>query len=247
MKLNIQSKRTEYLYRHFLSFFPHLTLLKTLNLLLNIIEMKYNSSTPLSLPPYIKVEPTPVCQLKCPHCKSNKMLSKNDMHLSLSQFKKIINPIRHTLLGISLSGTGEPMLNKNIVSFIEYAHSMNIAVHLPSNLSMRLDDNKIDDIIRSGLDTIEVSLDGASEESYTKYRVGGSFPLVLNNVRALSEAKQRLRKKRPRIIWKFIVFEHNKHEVQTVKEKFSSLGFDNYEFMLDVLNNTAIQTKKAHN
>ncbi len=79
-----------------------------------------------------------------------------------------------------------------------------------------------------------------------KYRVGGSFALVLNNVRALSEAKQRFKKNRPRIIWKFIVFEHNNHEIEIVRDKFNSLGFNDYEFVLDNRSDAFEEARKTH-
>lgn len=44
-----------------------------------------------------------------------------------------------------------------------------------------------------------ISLDGACEETYLKYRIGGSFELVLQNVSKMAEAKRRLGAKRP--IW----------------------------------------------
>jgi radical SAM protein with 4Fe4S-binding SPASM domain len=175
--------------------------------------------------------------LRCPGCGQSEAEYRKEFrgsaHLTLDQFKQIVDPLSSTLLGISLSMRGEPMLNKGIVSFIEYAHSKNIAVSFPTNLSIRLSEQEVEDLVRSGLDSISVSLDGASEETYAKYRVGGNFSLILDNVKSLSDAKHRLGSKRPKIIWKFVVFEHNKHEVQEVRDTYRSLGFDGYELVAD--------------
>lgn len=230
---------------------PYLTIPKATNLLLNIVEMKNRSADTRSLPPYIKIEPSPVCQLKCPACKSSKvnsLLAKqfpDSVYLTLDNFKKILDPLSHTLLGISMSYDGEPLLASNIISLIEYAHSKNVAVHFPSNMSVELDINKIDGIVKSGLDSILISLDGASEETYKQYRVGGQFHTILKNVKALSEAKQKFGLRRPRLIWKFIIFKHNQHEVPLVQKIYSSLGFDDYEIVLDVKNKN--RKKLMHN
>ncbi|KHD05571.2 hypothetical protein PN36_04360 [Candidatus Thiomargarita nelsonii] len=242
-----QTKRGEYFIRHSQHFLPYLTFRKIVNLILNVIELKFKVSSPRSLPVYIKIEPTPLCQLKCPGCKQSSMYYKkqfrSSMQISLDDFKRIVEPLSHTLLGISLSNHGEPLLHKNIASLIEYAHSKHIAVSFPTNLSMKLDETSIEKLVKSGLDTLFVSLDGASEETYQEYRVGGNFSRVLQNVKALSEAKRRFGLKRPKIIWKFVVFNHNKHEVEVVRQKYRELGFDNYELAPD--SRTDPKAKKA--
>jgi radical SAM protein with 4Fe4S-binding SPASM domain len=96
-----------------------------------------------------------------------------------------------------------------------------------------MDDKAIDDLVTSGVDTLSVSLDGASEESYLQYRVGGRFDLIKSNVRRLQDAKARLGVKRPRLLWKFVIFEHNKHEVEQVRRTYKDLGFDAYEMVPD--------------
>lgn len=230
-------ERGEYLLRHARQVLPYLTAVKLGNLLLNVIELQLNVSRPRSWPPYLKVEPTPLCQLACPGCAHGtsdlKRQLTNQMHLGLEDFKRMLDPIADTLLGVSLSLRGEPLLSKNLISLIEYAHSKGIAVTFPTNLSLNLRDNQILRLIRSGVDSIFVSLDGASDDTYRKYRVGGSYELVLRNVKALAAVKKQFRMRRPRIIWKFVIFDHNRHEVPIVKNTYRDLGFDAYEFVED--------------
>ena len=252
MRLITQARRREYLFRHLGNFLPHLTFFKVYNLALNVIEKRHKIASPRSLPPYVKIEPTPLCQLRCPGCKQSiagyKKQFRNSMQLSLDDFKRIVDPLSRGLLGISLSNHGEPLLHDNISSLIAYAHKKNIAVSFPTNLSLKLDASSIEALVKSGLDSISVSLDGASEETYSQYRVGGNFSLVLDNVRLISAARQRLGLKRPRIIWKFVVFDHNKHELDTVMERHKDFGFDAYEFVSDNQSTAAMgedQTYKA--
>ena len=63
-----QVGRVEYLARHLRQLMPYVTATKLLNLALNLIELRFNVPRPMSLPPYIKVEPTPLCQMACPGC-----------------------------------------------------------------------------------------------------------------------------------------------------------------------------------
>ena len=250
MRIMKQIRRRDFLLRHAYNFLPHLTLFKVFNLILNIFEKKYKISTPRSLPLYLKIEPTPLCQLRCPGCRqsigSYKKHFRKDMKISLDDFKRIVNPLRRGLLGISLSNHGEPLLHENISSLIAYAHKMNIAVSFPSNLSMKLDKSSINKLVKSGLDSILVSLDGASDETYSKYRVGGKFSLVLNNVRSISDAKRKYNIKRPKIIWKFVIFDHNEHEIEIVKRKYKEYGFDDYELVPDNRSNANIKERQFH-
>lgn len=237
-KKMFQVERIEYFRRHFLNFLPYLSLKKAVNLIRNAVEMRLVVVSPKSLPPYIKVEPTPLCQLRCTGCPQRdpefRRQFNGEMQLTPEALERIIEPLKDTLLGISLSLTGEPMLNKHIIELIEYVHSKNICASFPSNFSVPLGEEKAERLARSGLDALYVSLDGASSESYTKYRVGGRFDLILKNVRLLSEAKKRFGLRRPKIIWKYVIFEHNKHEVEKAKSEYKSLGFDAIEFDVDM-------------
>ncbi len=185
----------------------------------------------------LKIEPTPFCQLHCPHCHhSNPNLNKKFTlkdNLTLNKLKQIIEPLKKKLIWVSLSHRGEPFLNSEILDCIEYLHENRISVSFPTNFSIKLNDEKIERLVKSGLDKLFVSLDGATEETYSKYRIGGNFNLILDNVKRLSETKKRLGVKKPKIVWKFIVFDHNRKEKEYVRENYMNFGFDSYEFPND--------------
>jgi hypothetical protein len=239
-----QIARAEYMLRHMINLAPYITPAKIYNILLNIVELKLNVTRPRSLPPYLKVETTSLCQMACPGCahgkrESKRELSRGKVQLGLEEFKAIFDPIFRAVLGVSLSFRGEPLLGRELIPIIEYAHSRNVAVSFPSNFSVRLSEENITRLVRSGVDTIYVSLDGASEETYCQYRIGGDFHRVLNNVAAIAQAKARLQRSRPRLVWKFVVFEHNRHEVPVVHKQYRDLGFDSFEFVDDESNPAA--------
>ena len=48
-------------------------------------------------------------------------------------------------------------------------------------------------IVTSGLDTLPVALDGASQQTYEQYRRGGDFELAVGNVREIAAEKQAAR------------------------------------------------------
>jgi MoaA/NifB/PqqE/SkfB family radical SAM enzyme len=246
-----QLARVEYLLRHVKTFAPYLTVRKVLNLALNVVELRLNLPRPRSLPPFLKVETTPDCQMACTGCQhgdrdKKKALMVRREQLRIEDFKRLIEPIHRATLGISLSLRGEPLLGKDLIPIIEYAHSRNIAVSFPSNLSVKLSDEKITRLVKSGVDTIYVSLDGAAEESYKQYRIGGKFQRVVHNVQAIAAARSRLRLSRPHLVWKFVIFAHNKHEIPIVEAEFRRLGFDSFELVQDYTSQQATAGKDRH-
>lgn len=121
---------------------------------------------------------------------------------------------------------GEPLLHQQTPEFIQYAKSKNIEVMLSSNLSQKLTDDYIERLVRSGLDRLIVGLDGATEETYNKYRRGGNYPLVRKNLSRIQSAKGKLGLTTPTIICQFLVFKHNEHEIDRVKAEYKNWGAD---------------------
>jgi organic radical activating enzyme len=231
------ARRADYVRRHAWTVWPYLTARKLANLALNQMEMQVARTRPRSFPPFLKVEATPLCHLSCGGCvhgsKSYKKTLNNKMHLTVDRLNQIIEPIIPTLIGVSLSYSGEPLLNRQIPGLVRYLHEARISTSFSTNLSIPMSEAQAEALVGAGLDRMQISLDGATEDTYRRYRIGGNFTLVLQNVRKLAEAKLRLGATRPNLVWKMVIFPYNAHEIPTVKRTARSLGFDSFEFVLD--------------
>ena len=110
--------------------------------------------------PKIKIEPTNLCNLKCPLCPTNCAMSRARGDMSLVLFKKIIDSFeKDEIKKINLWNFGEPLLNKDIFEMVRYAAKKGIRVIISTNSTM-LDKEIRKNILYSGLDTIIVCLDG---------------------------------------------------------------------------------------
>jgi MoaA/NifB/PqqE/SkfB family radical SAM enzyme len=118
---------------------------------------------------------------------------------------------------------GEPLLNKKLPALIRRARGYGMTTHLSTNLSMKFD---VPDFVRAQPDHIILSIDGITQETYGRFRKRGDLELVLSNVRAIVEEKQRLGLNRPILVWRFFPFEHNVHEVDDAIELAESMGVD---------------------
>jgi radical SAM protein with 4Fe4S-binding SPASM domain len=120
---------------------------------------------------------------------------------------------------------GEPFLNKNFLEFVKYAASKNVYTATSSN-GHYFTDEMAKATVESGLDRLIISMDGLTQDTYEKYRVGGNLEKVLKGTERLVYWKNKLGSKTPNIIWQFIAFKHNEHQVPELKRRAKELGVD---------------------
>ena len=147
-------------------------------------------------------------------------------YMDLSLFKKIINEIGDYVFLILLWDWGEPFLNPNIYEMISYARQRGIKIVSSTNAHPFIQIENADKLIRSGLDSLIVAMDGISQETYERYRQGGKLESVLNGIRTIVERKRVLNSKTPLINIRFIMMKHNEHEIPKLKDLARSLGVD---------------------
>lgn len=165
----------------------------------------------------ISVEPTTVCNLKCPQCPTGAgtlQRSKGTMELSL--FQSIIDQLSPATVIVNLYLQGEPLLYPAIGEFIRYANAKRLYTILSTNGQL-LDGKMAKKLVDSGLSKIIISLDGVTEQSYAEYRVGGTLQKVLDGLDALQREKKSAGSNLPFVELQFIVFEHNQHEINQIK------------------------------
>ncbi len=178
------------------------------------------------MPVVMEIEPTTSCNLRCPQCPSGlREFTRNTGMLDLPLYKKIIDELHPELTYLILYFQGEPFLNKSFLEFVKYAAQKNIYTATSSNAHY-FTDEMAKATIQSGLDRLIISIDGIDQESYQKYRVGGKLDKVLEGTRNLLKWKKKLNSSTPHIIWQFIAFKHNEHQVPEIKRLAREMGVD---------------------
>ena len=153
--------------------------------------------------------------------------------MSPQLFNSILEQVGKYLFRIQFYYYGEPFVNKNLLEMIKAASTRNIGTSVSTNFSFSFSESFYREIVESGLEHLIVSLDGTSAETYEKYRVNGRFELVMNGMREVIKWKKLLNKRYPVIEWQFIVFEHNKHQVEEAKKLALSIGVDRFWLRYD--------------
>jgi radical SAM protein with 4Fe4S-binding SPASM domain len=215
-------------YAYYIKEFGSIPKLK--NILINKREKALKSVVLKSKPYQITIDPGNVCNLRCPGChtgiKHHEMIQPG--MLTFNNFKTIFNQLEKYAFSIALYNWGEPLLNKQIFSMIDYAKTHCVGTNIHSNLNILTEQMAID-LVKSGLTHLYLSIDGATQENYVKYRVKGDYNKVLENLSMLTETKKKLGSKYPLITWKFLEFEHNVHEVEDAKKQAIKSGVNNFE------------------
>jgi radical SAM protein with 4Fe4S-binding SPASM domain len=166
----------------------------------------------------ISIEPTTSCNLRCPQCPSGlRSFTRDTGMLEQETNRRIIDQLSPQLAYITYYFQGEPYLNPDFLDMVKYATSKNIYTTTSSNAHYLTPEN-CHRTVESGLGTLIISLDGITQESYSKYRIGGNLDKVLEGTRNIMQAKKASGAAHPYVIWQFIVFSHNENELDELKK-----------------------------
>jgi MoaA/NifB/PqqE/SkfB family radical SAM enzyme len=129
-------------------------------------------------------------------------------------------------LELTFAITGNRCSNLNTPRLIRQAKEYLIGTALSTSLSVQRFDAEA--YVQSGLDFMVISIDGATQQIYERYRRNGNLELVFSNIRKLVEAKRKLRKRTPVLSWNFLAFEHNAHEIPLAAKRARELGMNEF-------------------
>ncbi len=185
-------------------------------------KKNYHSGNPIA----ISIEPTTSCNLRCPECPSGlRSFSRPIGMLDPELNKTIIDQLKGELTYITYYFQGEPYLNTNFTDMVRYASDHKIYTATSTNAHYLTDDN-CKKTIESGLSRMIISIDGVTQDSYGKYRIGGDLKKVIEGTKNMVRWKKEMKSKTPFILWQFIVFGHNEHEIDEIRSLAKEVGVD---------------------
>jgi radical SAM protein with 4Fe4S-binding SPASM domain len=178
------------------------------------------------MPVSISFEPTTSCNLRCPECPSGlRAFSRPTGMLQKDFFSETIDDLSKDLSYLVFYFQGEPFLNPEFLTMVQYAASKKIYTATSTNAHY-LKDDIAKRTVESGLDRLIISIDGTTQETYEQYRVGGNLAKVLEGAANIVKWKRELKSKTPFVIFQFLVVKHNEHQVEDVKRLAKEVGVD---------------------
>jgi MoaA/NifB/PqqE/SkfB family radical SAM enzyme len=160
-------------------------------------------------PVSISFEPTTSCNLRCPECPSGlRAFTRPTGMLQQDFFKTTIDEIYKELLYLIFYFQGEPFLNPDFLTMVQYASSKGIYTATSTNAHY-LTDDVAKRTVESGLDRLIISIDGTTQDVYQQYRVGGNLEKVLQGAKNIVKWKKELNSKTPFVFFQFLVVKPN--------------------------------------
>jgi tetratricopeptide (TPR) repeat protein len=168
----------------------------------------------------LHVEPSYLCHLACPQCiqpKDRKSLKGPPYHLDPDVYDAFLAQLAREVQHIRLlmfEGRGDPLNNKRMGELVRATkrHFPRTFTSITSHGNFPFKPWMMD----CGLDELRLSVDGAFQDNYAKYRVGGRLDSALKLMRDIRDFDDGGRGK-PEIEWKYILFEWNDSDEELKK------------------------------
>ena len=179
-------------------------------------------------PPYIQIEPTSFCNLRCVFCyQTDKTFSRSSSgfmgSMTFGLFKEIIDQLEGNVEFISLASRGEPLLCKEIDKMLEYCIGKFLGLKINTNAST-LTERQAHAILSGGVKTLVFSVDSTEESLYSKFRVGGNLKKIIKNIEMFQNirAEQYTQSK---LITRVsgVMFDPEKQKIKTMVDFWGSL------------------------
>jgi radical SAM protein with 4Fe4S-binding SPASM domain len=220
--------------KDYLNLLKHLSLGRLVNLFLLyssfVVSRILKRAIVWGKPFTVSIEPTTACNLACPECPSGKKeFTRPTGRLSQATNEKILQQLGPQLFYVNYYFQGEPFLNADFLSFIRAAKQRNIYTATSTNAHF-ITKNNVNEIVQSGLDRLIISIDGLTQETYSKYRINGLLNKVLEASKLLVETKNKLNSSTPHLIFQFLVVSYNEHELKSLQQLADEIGIDEVRF-----------------
>jgi MoaA/NifB/PqqE/SkfB family radical SAM enzyme len=184
------------------------------------------------LPHSLSIELTARCNLTCPHCSSHGTPDLDRRYnampeMAVNEFEALADEVFSSLTTVGLVGRGEPLLVSRrlwaaVVSKLREHHVRMTLVTNGTLVRRRLTPEVI-----PYLETVHVSVDGGSEETFAANRVGATLGQVVDALRYLNDVSRGAKlARRPRIGVSWTLKANNVAELPAFVERAIAIGLD---------------------
>ena len=182
----------------------------------------------MDIPTKIRFEACNMCQLKCRSCETPGRKKNPGIvgwgYLKFKDFRELLekNP---SIKEVNLSWLGEIFLSPDLGKIIRYSFKKGIILRADGGVNLNnVSQDMLESLVKYRFVSMMVAIDGASPETYSKYRQGGDFKKVISNIMTINKYKKQYRSDFPVLSWQFIVFGHNEHEIPKARKLAKKLG-----------------------
>jgi radical SAM protein with 4Fe4S-binding SPASM domain len=150
-----------------------------------------------SFPLNVHIESSSECNIKCDHCFRQYMDMKEDEHMPMDMYRKIIDECaKYNLYTLKFSMRGEPTLNPEITEMVAYAKEKGIKEVWINTHGGNLTGEMMEGFVKGGLDILNISFDGLGE-MYESIRKPLKYDKSLEKLKIVREVRDKLNSTKP--------------------------------------------------
>jgi hypothetical protein len=185
------------------------------------------------LPSRLYVECTAACNISCYQacCAPETGITRTRQAgmLDFDLFARVVDEAGPALARIDFFNYGEAFLHKRAVEMCEYIKGRYPHIYLyTSTNGLALTEERARRLVHSGIDEVTFSIDGATPESYVRYRQRGDFHKAIAHLSAMVDEKQQAGRDVPFLNWRYILFRWNDsdEEMERARHLAAEIGVD---------------------
>ena len=168
------------------------------------------------------IEPTSKCTLECPLCDRTwfyETFKKRNLHEI--NIEHLVNFVGVNADVNMCGNNGDPIYHSNFHKLCRRLKDNNCKISIITNGSSKTKKwwRTLNNILDKD-DTITFSIDGLEDTNHL-YRKNAKWKSIMNAIDVLQNRKCKL-------VWKYIVFKHNQHQIMNAKSLSVDLGFDSF-------------------
>ncbi len=193
-------------------------------------EYGFSRRLPAEFPSQVIIDVTELCNLACTHCphpdfKRSAFYAGRSLSFDLSA--KAVSEVATAGKGlvqyVRFASDGEPLLNKAIFRMLDDAvRRSGTFVSLTTNGTL-LTDARIETLLATGINLVDVSIDAFTNETYAKIRVRGDLDVTRRNVARLIR-RARAGGASTRVAVSYIEQPDNAHETADFERYWTDAG-----------------------
>jgi len=128
------------------------------------------------------------CNYKCQMCPQSISREKDFLKkLPIDTFTKVIDDaMQYGLKTVTLHGSGEPTLNKDMPAFVRAVKERGLTCISFTN-GLKLTEKLSQELIDAGIDILRLSCIGYDEDTYHEWMAGGNYDVVRENAKRFVE------------------------------------------------------------
>jgi len=179
----------------------------------------------LPFPDTLTIEPSYACNLRCVMCPRHFEDTPQGM-MSMAVFRERVVPALGRFRYIQLAGWAEPLMHPDILEIVRLCKEAGCWVCFTSN-GLLLREPLSRRLLETGIDLVNISIDGSTPDTYERIRGKGTFHRVLDRMREF-DALRREFDPRPTLQWTFVMMKSTIAELPGAVRLAAEIGYERF-------------------